>query len=81
MPRVPRGARLTLLWVLVPLPPHVCRRCRYAAVTSFNEWHEGTQIEPAKPFAGFPSYAPEGPNFYLEQTLQHAKRWEAVVYG
>lgn len=42
------------------------------AITSFNEWHEGTQIEPAKAFSvkGFTylDYEPEGPNYYLDLT-------------
>ncbi len=46
------------------------------SVTSFNEWHEGTQIEPAVPNtetrpAGrftYLSYEPEEPDFYLRET-------------
>jgi len=42
------------------------------AITSFNEWHEGTQIEPAKPFKtnGFTylDYRPLKEDFYLVRT-------------
>lgn len=42
------------------------------AITSFNEWHEGTQIEPAAPkkIAGFTylDYQPLAPDYYLERT-------------
>lgn len=42
------------------------------AITSFNEWHEGTQIEPAKPASNkdftYLDYEPEGPDFYLNLT-------------
>ena len=41
-------------------------------VTSYNEWHEGTQIEPAAPFAapGFVyfDYGDLGPGWYLDRT-------------
>ena len=42
------------------------------SITSFNEWHEGTQIEPAKPASNkdftYLDYEPEGPDFYLGLT-------------
>ena len=42
------------------------------SITSFNEWHEGTQIEPAKPASNkdftYLDYEPEGSNFYLNLT-------------
>ncbi|XP_046415760.1 glycoprotein endo-alpha-1,2-mannosidase [Neodiprion fabricii] len=42
------------------------------SITSFNEWHEGTQIEPARPASNkdftYLDYEPEGPNLYLNLT-------------
>lgn len=45
---------------------------RMISITSFNEWHEGTQIEPTVPYTfgryTYISYYPKQPNFYLELT-------------
>lgn len=58
-------------------------------VTSWNEWGEGTQIEPAaegvaRPAARwhqageYQSYAPQPPDFYLTLTRQHADELRAI---
>jgi len=42
------------------------------SITSFNEWHEGTQIEPASPHSyssySYQSYYPHDPDLYLRIT-------------
>lgn len=44
----------------------------YIGITSFNEWHEGTQIEPAVPFEcsdfKYLDYNPLDPDYYLKRT-------------
>ncbi len=44
----------------------------FVGITSFNEWHEGTQIEPAVPFQAkefhYLDYAPLAPDYYLKRT-------------
>jgi len=51
---------------------------RYVSVTSFNEWHEGTQIEPAIPMQcgnyTYESYLPRSSNFYLELTEKWSRQ-------
>lgn len=49
----------------------------FIGITSFNEWHEGTQIEPASSRLPFQDYSPETPNFYLRKTAAWIKAWNA----
>ncbi|VDM43354.1 unnamed protein product [Toxocara canis] len=50
------------------------------SITSFNEWHEGTQIEPAVPFVDnqtnfiYNEYS-KGPEQYLHLTLDLIKKY------
>lgn len=55
----------------------------YIAITSFNEWHEGTQIEPALPFKSpsfnYLDYAPLKPDHYLKQTKRWLKKFHSTA--
>ena len=52
----------------------------YVGVATFNEWHEGTQIEPAVPFAceayRYLDYAPHKPDHYLKRTAHWVSELE-----
>ena len=57
-----------------PLSPEL------VGITSFNEWHEGTQIEPAVPkqIPGFTylDYQPLSADYYLKRTAYWIGKWQ-----
>lgn len=52
----------------------------FISVTSFNEWHEGTQIEAAVPKVTsdftYSDYGSQGPQYYLNITRQHVSKFK-----
>lgn len=54
-------------------------KASFIGITSFNEWHEGTQIEPAVPFQidafRYLDYSPLAPDYYLSRTAYWVSRF------
>ncbi len=57
----------------------IAARPQIISVTSFNEWHEGTQIEPAVPKRipdfTYRNYSPHHPEYYLDRTAYWVGRY------
>jgi len=73
------GAHYDAMWQAA-----ISARSEWVSVTTFNEWHEGTQIEPAQDFAAgartYPGYdgaygatAADAPDAYLRRTAHWVK--------
>jgi len=60
-------------------------RPQIISITSFNEWHEGTQIEPAVPkqIPGFKycDYTPHSPEYYLDRTRYWVRQFVNLQAG
>jgi len=54
----------------------------YIGITSFNEWHEGTQIEPSVPKAvegyKYLDFFPQDPDFYLKKTKTLVDKFDPI---
>jgi len=70
------GAYYDRMWErAVDVAPHA------VSITSYNEWGEGTQIEPAVPYTSpqgtrYEDYAPRDAAYYLESTALWARRFK-----
>lgn len=57
-------------------------RASIISITSFNEWHEGTQIEKAVPKQNgkfvYLDYAPQNPDYYLSITRKWALKFRKI---
>ena len=49
------------------------------SITSYNEWHEGTQIEPAVQKLKYLDYLPNPPEFYLHKTKELVLAYETSL--
>lgn len=46
-------------------------------ISSWNQWHEGTQVEPAVPAENYEDYGSDGPNAYVDLSYSYVARWLA----
>ena len=59
-------------------------KTQFLSITSFNEWHEGTQIEPAIPQTfdsyHYLDYGQQGPDYYLKLTKRFLKKYRRLIW-
>ena len=60
-------------------------RPRFLSISTFNEWHEGTQIEPAVPKEredgdAYLDYSPADSDYYLQQTAENLQHFQCTYY-
>ena len=80
-----RGQYYDSTWSLASTAAKTYTSVRYIGITSFNEWHEGHQIEPAvpktTPSRAYPDYLPDIPTMYIDKTASWAAVYDAAASG
>src|SRR5207253_8626004 len=59
----------------------IAARAEWVSITSFNEWHEGTQIEPVATVDGYTDYGAGASEVYLALTARFVRTFAAARDG